>query len=227
MDKNTLNGLSEFVTEPEHEAPPPKFKDYGKILTDKIKALIFWTGLISSIISAVAYILIAIVMSVGFKADASIESTLAFAIITAFIGVLISNFLRLQGASFAKAEPQVKEVWEQYYRRKSPKRKFKSPTLFWVKSVVFDIVFRSFIILIITGGTIYIFIEASGDAMRILMVFFNLTLFAGFGMMSLTKAYDFTRGEHVAWMQHKIDKAEQENASAHADSSARGSENSK
>jgi multisubunit Na+/H+ antiporter MnhG subunit len=74
-----------------------------------------------------------------------------------------------------------------------------------------DLCIRSASVVIITIGTVYIFITANGDIMRILMAFFNLTLFAGFGLMSLSKAYDFTKEQHTAWMKRQT---ELENAAA-------------
>lgn len=204
MDRDIFNRPIEPSEPP--KAPIVKVpKPIGRVLAEKVKSLIFWIGLICSIISAVAYILIVVIMAVGFDRETTLESNIAFALITAFVGILISQFLKWQGISFAKNEDAVKEVWEAYYGRKTTKRKYRSLTYFWIKSVAFDVAFKAVSVAIVTIGTVYIFIEASGDTMRILMALFNLTLFAGFGMMSLTKAYDFTKEQHTAWMLRQME----------------------
>lgn len=189
--------------------PPPKVKNVGKLLTEKIKSLIYWTGLICASISVVAYILIVVVMCVGFSVSASFSTNLIFALISAFVGILIMQFMKLQGIAFAKSEDEVKEVWDKFYKKRTKKRKVHSVRYFWVKSISVDIIVKAISIIITSVGTLYVFIEASGDVMRILLAIFNLTLFAGFGMMGLTQAYDFIRDEHLAWMLQQLEEKEE------------------
>lgn len=199
------DGLDVEPEVPKEPAPPKIPPPPGKILTEKVKSLVFWAGLISSIISAVAYIIIVFVMVFGFRVETTLTNNIVFSLITAFVGLLISQFLKWQGISFAKKEEDVAEVWERYYKRKTKKRKYRSLKSFWIKSFLTDMFFKSLMIALISVGTVYVFISASGDVMRILMALFNLTLFAGFGMMSLSKAYDFTKEEHVAYMLRQME----------------------
>jgi hypothetical protein len=190
----------------EKEPKPPKIaKDYGKLFTDKIKRIVLFIGYICSAVGAAAYLLVVVIMNVGFKASTEITGDVVFAAITAVVGLLISQSLKWQGIIFAKNEPDVKAVWERFYGRKTKQRKYKSLTAFWTKSIITDVLMKAISIITINLGIIYVFIAGNGDPMRILMAFANLIMFAGFGMTSLTKAYDFTKEQHVPWMEHQIE----------------------
>lgn len=50
-------------------------------------------------------------------------------------------------------------------------------------------------------------IEGSGDYSLLFLAAVNLLMFAGFGLISLCKAYDFYNEEYVPYMLHEIEQS--------------------
>lgn len=177
---------------------------------NKLKPILLYMGTIVSVIMAIAYIVIVFVLIEGFKAEALLNTTI-FAIITAAIGFCIMQMLKIQGQEFAKNLPDNKEVLAEYIRRKSPDnkgRKYKSMKNYWVKSVIADVLIKCLTLTLTSIGMIYIMIEGSGDYSLLLLAAVNLLMFAGFGLISLCKAYDFYNEEYVPYMLNEIEKAD-------------------
>lgn len=171
-----------------------------------ISKTVFWIGTICALIALFAYIIIVTVMVVGFSGSANWTADLVFAIVNAAVGVIISQFLKLQGIAFAKSEPDNKLWLDRWTKRRTKERKYKSINYFWVKTLALDIVFKGVGITLLTISVVYIFVEASNDAMKILMAVFNIIMFCGFGLVSMAAAYNWVREEHVEWIKVQIEQ---------------------
>lgn len=169
-------------------------------------------GTIASVIMAIAYILVVFVLIEGFKAEALLNTTI-FSVITAAIGFCIMQMLKVQGQTFAKNLPQNQETVEAYSKRclaNGKKRKFKSMKHYWITSAIKDILIKCATLVVTSVGMIYIMIEGSGDYSLLFLAAVNLLMFAGFGLVSLCKAYDFYNEEYVPYMLNEIEEANNE-----------------
>lgn len=178
----------------------------------KLKPILLYMGTIVSVIMALAYILVVFVLIEGFKAESLINTTI-FSVITAAIGFCIMQMLKIQGQDFAKNLPQNKEITKRYSERNiinGKKRKFKSMKCYWTTSVIKDIVVKCATLALTSIGMIYIMIEGSGDYSLLFLAAVNLLMFAGFGLISLCKAYDFYNEEYVPYMLNEIEEAKNE-----------------
>lgn len=178
----------------------------------KLKPILLYMGTIVSVIMAIAYILVVFVLIEGFKAEKLLNTTI-FSVITAAIGFCIMQMLKIQGQDFAKNLPQNKEITKKYSERNlvnGKKRKFKSMKHYWVTSAIKDIVVKCSTLALTSIGMIYIMIEGSGDYSLLFLAAVNLLMFAGFGLISLCKAYDFYNEEYVPYMLNEIEEAKNE-----------------
>ena len=162
-----------------------------------------------SVVMCIAYILIVFVLIEGFKVE-KILHTSVFSIITAAIGFCIMQMLKVQGQTFAKNLEKNKRIREDYSNRKGKKgkRRYKSMKGYWVKSAIGDVLIKCFTLALSSVGMIYIMVEGSGDYSLLLLAAVNLLMFAGFGLISLCKAYDFYNEEYVPYMLHEIESQE-------------------
>lgn len=178
----------------------------------KLKPFLLYMGTIVSVIMAIAYILVVFVLIEGFKAEKLLNTTI-FSVITAAIGFCIMQMLKIQGQTFAKNLPQNKETIKKYSERNldnGKKRKFKSMKHYWVISVIKDVLIKCLTLAITSIGMIYIMIEGSGDYSLLFLAGVNLLMFAGFGLISLCKAYDFYNEEYIPYMLNEIEGAKNE-----------------
>jgi len=179
-------------------------EDYkNDIFEKKIKPILLYVGTIGAIAMSVAYIICVFVMIFGFHVEKVLNTTI-FAIVNAFVGFIIMQFLKVQGTSFAKEIPEVKRITTIYYATKTKNKKVHSIKYFWTTSVAKDIFTKVLTIGVTTFGLIYFLIEGSKDYMLILLAVVNLIMFACFGLLSLVKAYDFYRQEHLKFMKDKL-----------------------
>ena len=172
----------------------------------KLKPILLYMGTIVSVVMAIAYILVVFVLIEGFKVDKLLNTTV-FSIITAAIGFCIMQMLKIQGQSFAKNLPANKEIIDKYSKREGEKeRKYKALKRYWITSAISDATVKCLTLALTSIGMIYIMIEGSGDYSLLILAAVNLLMFAGFGLISLCKAYDFYNEEYVPYMLHEIDK---------------------
>lgn len=175
----------------------------------KLKPILLYMGTIVSVIMAIAYIIVVFVLIEGFKAEALLNTTI-FSVITAAIGFCIIQMLKIQGQTFAKNLPQNKEIIQKYSERNmnnGKKRKFKSMKHYWIFSAIRDIIIKCATLVITSVGMIYIMIEGSGDYSLLFLAAVNLLMFAGFGLISLCRAYDFYNEEYIPYMLNEIEFA--------------------
>jgi hypothetical protein len=139
----------------------------------------------------------------GFQAK-TFTQAIIFAIVGAVIGIIIMVFLRYQGISFAKLIPENQDILK-LYNEETPKTKFHSLKYYWIKTTISDVVIKGLSVAISTAGIIYIVIEGSQDYKLLLLAFANLILFACFGLIALSNAYDYYNEQYVPYMKEQIE----------------------
>ena len=180
-----------------------------KFFENKIKPILLWMGTIVSVIMSIAYIIVVFVLIEGFNVDTLLNTTI-FSIVTAIIGFCIMQMLKIQGQTFAQNLPENKEIIDKYNRTKTNEKKARPMKHFWVKSVVCDVLVKCLTLGITTIGIVYIMIEGSGNYNLLFLAAVNLLMFAGFGLISLVKAYDFFNNSYIPYMLEKLDEKAKE-----------------
>ena len=171
----------------------------------RIKPTLEYIGTIGAILMAVAYIIVIFVLIYGLKAQSFIQ-TLTFSLVSAAVGLGIMQLLKLQGITFAQSIPENKATLDEYYNTQTNDKRPRSLSYFWVTSVIRDLIVKGFTIIASTAGVIYIVIQGSEDIILLLLGIINLILFACFGLISLSKAYDFVNNSHIPYVKLQIEK---------------------
>jgi len=169
----------------------------------RILPILNYVGGIGASIMCVAYVCCVFVLINGFEVKKVLDVTV-FSIITAAVGFVIMQFLKIQGISFAKSIPENKEVLKQYYSNKTKDKKYRSINYFWITSVLKDVFIKAATLVISTIGIIMIVIEGSNDYNMLLLAFVNLLMFICFGMLSLAKAYEFFNNRHIPYIKEQL-----------------------
>lgn len=177
--------------------------DKKNLFESKIKPILQYVGVIGAVLMSIMYIVSVIVLIIGFEAQ-SIQNTIIFAVINAIVGLIIMQFLKIQGISFAKNLPENAEIIKQYYNTNTKDKKIKSINYYWTLSVIKDVVFKGLSVAFTTAGLIYIVIIGSNDYNLLLLALVNLILFISFGLLALNNAYEFYNNRHVPYMQEMI-----------------------
>lgn len=175
----------------------------NKTFEEKIKPILTYIGIIGAVLTSIAYIIIMIVLIKGFKYQQT-EQTIVFAIVNAGIGLIIANFLKYQGISFAKNLPDNQQVTKDYYSLHTRDKKNHGLTFFWITTIIKDILIKGVTVIATTFGLIYIVIVGSNDWSLMFLAIVNLILFICFGLLALNKAYDYFNNIYVNYMKDKI-----------------------
>ena len=170
--------------------------DRKSFFEKKIQPILQYVGVIGAILMSIMYIIVVVILIIGFKAQ-SIQNTIVFAIINAIVGLIIMQFLKIQGISFAKNLPENIEIIKQYYNTKTRDKKIQSIKYYWTTSLIKDFIFKGISIASTTAGIIYIVIVGSNDYTLLLLALVNLILFICFGLLALNSAYEFYNNKHV------------------------------
>ena len=181
-----------------------------------IKPVLTYVGLIGAVLTSIAYIILIFILIKGFKYEQTTQ-TIVFALVNAAVGLIIANFLKYQGISFAKELPDNQQVIKDYYSNKTKDKKNHSLSFFWITSIIKDVITKGLSIAASTCGLIYIVIIGSNDWSLLLMSIVNLLLFICFGLLSLNKAYDYFNNTYVAYMKEKINEASKEKTTTSSD----------
>lgn len=174
-----------------------------------VKPILTYIGLIGAVLTSIAYIILIFILIKGFKYEQTTQ-TIVFALVNAAVGLIIANFLKYQGISFAKEIPANQKLLKDYYGSKTKDKKNHSLSFFWITSIIKDIITKGLSIAATTCGLIYIVIVGSNDWSLLLMSIVNLLLFICFGLLSLNKAYDYFNNTYVAYMKERINEAPKE-----------------
>ena len=177
--------------------------DRRSFFEKRIQPILQYVGVIGAILMSIMYIITVVILIIGFKAQ-SIQNTIVFAIINAIVGLIIMQFLKIQGISFAKNLPENIEIIKQYYNTKTKDKKIQSIKYYWTSSLIKDFISKGLSIAFTTAGIIYIVIVGSNDYTLLLLALANLILFICFGLLALNNAYEFYNNKHVPYMQEMI-----------------------
>lgn len=179
-----------------------------KIFEDKIKPILTYVGTIGAILTSIAYIVTIVVLIVGFRAQKSFSESIIFSIVSALIGIVIIQFMKIQGIEFAKQLPENQEVLKKYNNTQTVDKKPHSIKYYWITSVVKDIIIKGTSMCLTTAAIIYIVIEGSQDWNMFLLAIVNLVMFICFGMLTLTSSYDFYNDRHIPYINSLIKEGE-------------------
>lgn len=171
----------------------------------KIKPILQYVGAIGATFMSIVYMVLIFVLIFGFKTQTFMQ-TLIFAIVNAVMGLIIMQFLKVQGISFAKNLPENIEILQEYYNRKRKEKKYHSIVFYWVKSGIVDILVKGITVCASTCCLIYIVIQGCYDYTLILLAIVNLVMFLCFGLLALNKAYDFFNNEHIPYIKNELKK---------------------
>ena len=188
-------------------------------MTNKVKNILLYTGSIGAIISAVAYIIITVVLVLGFETQMEMDKQILFSIIGAVDGLLITLLLRSQGIALAKNEDESKKVMAEYYQainKTKKSKKLHTITYYYVKDFIIDIFTKAGIIALTTSLMLYIFMDGSGDYGLIGLAISNILMFACFGIIALSKFYSLYIEQHIPVIKERIIRIKDELASVQA-----------
>lgn len=169
----------------------------------KIKPLLKYVGMIGAIIMSIMYIVIILILIIGFSSH-DLKNTTIFSIINAVVGLIIMQFLKIQGISFAKNLEENKKLIKEYYGTKTNDKKLKSINNYMVTSTIKDIIIKGTGLVISSVGVIYIVIQGSHDYTLLLLAVVNLLMFISFGILSMNSAYEFYNNYHVPYMKEQL-----------------------
>lgn len=172
----------------------------------KIKPILNYIGTIGAIFMAIAYIAIVLVMIYGTTISAQLGETILFACINATIGIIIMQFLKIQGIAFAKNLPANQEILKRYNDTKTKDKRFRSIKFFWLTSLIKDISCKGLTIAASVGCILYIVIKGTYDYTYILLAVINLLMFACFGLLSLISAYEFFNERHIPFIEEQLNE---------------------
>lgn len=180
---------------------------------NKIAPILNYVGAIGAAITSVMYIIIVLVMIIGMKAR-DIASVAEFAVVNAAVGLVILQFLKVQGESFAKNSEENKAIVEKYYNTKTKDKKLHSMQYFWITSVIKDIASKVLTVSITSIGITIIAIEGMKDYTYLMLAISNLFMFISFGLLGMNKSYTYFNNMHVPYMKEKIKEAEEQNGNS-------------
>lgn len=177
----------------------------------RIQPILQYIGAIGATLMSIMYIVLVFILIVGFKSQ-NLLQPIVFAVVNAMVGLIIMQFLKVQGVAFAKNIPENKEILDNYYNGKRKDRKYKSIKRYWVTSVITDILSKGLSIAATTCGLIYIVIQGCHDYTLLLLAAVNLIMFICFGLLSLNKAFEYYNCEHIPYIKHltEIENKEKE-----------------
>lgn len=175
----------------------------NSLFEKKIKPVLQYIGVIGASLMSIMYIVVVFILIIGFKAQ-SLQNTVIFAIVNALVGLIIMQFLKIQGISFAKNLPENEKIINEYYKIKTKDKKIHSIKYYWTMSLIKDIIGKGASIIITTTGLIYIVVVGSNDYNLLLLALVNLVLFICFGLLALNNAYEFYNNRHIPYMQEMI-----------------------
>lgn len=188
--------------------------DENKKLTffeEKVLPVLNYVGLIGAVIMSLAYIILVVVMIVGFQAEKTLKTSV-FAIASAAVGFLILQCFKIQGQSFAELKPENKELLEEYYGTKTKDKKTHSMLYYWIKTGVTDFLVKAGTVALSSIGLVYLIIEGSKDFILILLAIVNLLMFISFGFLSLVKTYNYFNRVYVEYIKERLKESEEDSA---------------
>lgn len=170
---------------------------------EKVLNILNYVGAIGAGVMTIAYIIAVFVLIKGFRAEALLQTTI-FALVSAGVGLCITQFLKVQGQSLGEMIPENKKIIDEYYNTKTKDKKLHSLKYFWITSVTKDVLIKAVTLAVSTIGIIYIVIQGSNDYALLGLAVVNLLMFFSFGLLSMNKAYQFVNRQHIPYLREQI-----------------------
>jgi len=177
------------------------------VFEKRIKPLLQYIGFVGAAITCVAYIIIVVVMIVGFKVNTILQTT-TFSVVNAAIGMIVMQLLKYQGQVFAQNIPENKEILKQYYNAKTADKKHKSMSHYWKFSILKDALIKCVCLAGTSIGLVYIAIEGSKDYKLILLAIANLVMFICFGLLGLNSSYEYFNNQHIPYIKERLKESQ-------------------
>lgn len=168
-----------------------------------IKPVLQYVGTIGATLMCIAYIVCVVILIEGFETH-ELKGDLLFASVNAGVGLIIMQFLKVQGISFAKNIPENTVIINEYYNSKTKDKKPHSIKWYWLWSFIKDICLKGIGIALTTFGIMYIVVEGCKDYTLFLLAAVNLIMFICFGLLALNNAYEFYNNKHIPFLKDKI-----------------------
>ena len=175
----------------------------------KIVPILNYVGAIGASITSIMYIIIVIVMIVGMQ-ERNITNVVEFAVVNAIVGLVIAQFLKIQGESFARNSEENKAIVEKYYNTKTKDKKIHSMNYFWVTSLIKDIGTKVLGVTVTSIGITIIAIQGMHDYTYLMLALAKLFMFISLGLLGMNKAYNYFNNMHVQYMKEKIKEADEQ-----------------
>ena len=168
-----------------------------------ILPILKYIGTIGAALMCIAYMVVVIILIEGFEQH-DLQGDIIFALVNAAVGLVIMQFLKIQGISFAKSIPENKTIIDEYYNTKTKDKKLRSIKYYWSTSLLKDILIKAIMVVACSVGILYIVIEGCHDYMLILLALVNLILFICFGLLALNQAYEFYNLRHIPYLKEQM-----------------------
>lgn len=175
-----------------------------------IKPMLEYIGTIGAVLMAIAYVIIVIIMVFGFQYKSSVIDNITFALINAIIGFIIMQLLKIQGIDFAKNLEENKPILKEYYNTKTKDKVVRSIGHYWITSIIKDVLIKAMSICVMSLGVVYIVIKGSQNYTLLLLAAVNLIMFVCFGILSLTKAYEYYNNNHIPYIMERLKESKEE-----------------
>jgi len=178
-------------------------------MSDNVKNILRYTGLYGAITSAIAYLIITWVIVQGFESAVEQNKQLLFSILGAVDGLLISFLLRKQGITLAENEEESEAIMKEYRELTNKTKTIKQLHQIGYHMIIWtiqDIFIKGVTVAVSTYLVLYIFSEGNGNYQLFLLALSNICMFAGFGLMNLSKAYDKYMKDHLSVIKSIIEK---------------------
>lgn len=187
-------------------------KELKPSLVSKIQQALTWAGVALAAIAAIGYLVLVVILVNGFQVNVGNELLAMFLFLGAADGILISASLRAQGVTFAKNEEVSKKTIAEYRETlgKSNEVKLRPIWVMWLTSTVKDVLFKGATTFLTLYFSISLMIEGMGDTTYIYLALFNILMFIGFGLISLSSGYNYYLDRHIPYLQQKIKEMKRE-----------------
>jgi len=177
------------------------------VFEQKIQPILQYIGAIGAALMSVAYVIAVSIMIVGFTYHQTVGA-ITFSLVNAGVGLIIMQFLKVQGVLFAENDPENRAIVTEYYGTRTKDKKPHSMRFYWITSAAKDIFTKGVSTAATTFGLVYIVIEGSNDYSMLLLALVNLIMFFCFGLLSLNNAYNYYYNSFIPYVKEQIKNSE-------------------
>lgn len=163
-------------------------------------------GIVGAALTALADIILVVIMVVGLDIHIDMKTMIIFAVISALSGLMINNLLRYQGKHYAELENE--ELCKKFYTKKVKEKKHLTIEKWMAVQGVKDFLVKGCTTAFSIFGAIYITIQGSKNAVQILIAFATLIMFACFGLVAMNSAYCRFYNIQVPYMKKTLEERE-------------------